>query len=267
MEIDFKAHVIEWKKTFHLSLGRQPTDSEWALIRSIDKACRFKCREQIGPDSFFWCYSEKCINGMWIASKEKIESAVQKSKACARKDMEKKNERMRRKYRENPGPTLKRTAKYQRRNRERGNKRQLEWKKRNPDKVKQYYKTDFQKTLTIPKKRIVRLLRMRMRGLVCWAFSGRKTEHESAKFLIWLAAKKGIIDIAQYEIDHLIPISLWDLSTEENQRAVNSPENLQWLTVEENQSKRNKLPTEEQIEAHRFLVSQWRAEIPTSSDP
>lgn len=259
--LDFRTHVVDWKATFHPILGRRPTPEEWEYLRSLPESCKFRYREQLGPDLYFWSYTKNSKNGMWVASGDKINVAREKAKVCASKRKDKKNEKERQKYRENPQAVIKRTSEYQRRNREKGRLRHREWSQKNPDKIKKYHKTEFQKTLTVPRKRIVKLLRMRLRCAVANSvFHGRKTEYESAQFLIWLAAHEGISNLLDYEIDHLIPMSEWDLTTRENQEAANAPENVQWLTIAENSAKSDCMPTPEQITKHRALVAQWRAE-------
>lgn len=259
--LDFRKHVIDWKMTFHIFPNRELNDQEWSEMRSLPKAYRFQCGEQIDKDSFFWAYTKNSKNGMWVASKDKIKIAIKNSKTSRAKRREKANAYRRAKYQENPEPTIKRTSEYHKRNRDKSYKKQMEWKKKNPDKIKKYYKTEFQKSLIIPHKRIIRLLRMRIRCAVTNSIlHGRKTEYESAQFLIWLAARKNISNLLDYEIDHLVPISKWDLTIQENQEAANAPENVQWLTVAENIAKSDNMPTPEQIAEHRALVAQWRAE-------
>ena len=48
-------------------------------------------------------------------------------------------------------------------------------------------------------------------------------------------------DLKDYEIDHIIPLSKFDFSSEEQIRAAFAPENHQWLTKKQNMEKHTKL--------------------------
>ena len=74
---------------------------------------------------------------------------------------------------------------------------------------------------------------------------------------IWNSRKYGIefdkiierlkpfpIDIRKFEIDHIIPLSKFDLNDIENVKKAFASSNLQWLTIEENRRKSNKILTE-----------------------
>ena len=132
--LDFRKHVIDWKMTFHIFPNRELNDQEWSEMRSLPKAYRFQCGEQIDKDSFFWAYTKNSKNGMWVASKDKIKIAIKNSKTSRAKRREKANAYRRAKYQENPEPTIKRTSEYHKRNRDKSYKKQMEWKKKNPDK-------------------------------------------------------------------------------------------------------------------------------------
>jgi len=48
-------------------------------------------------------------------------------------------------------------------------------------------------------------------------------------------------ELKDYEIDHIIPLSSFDLSSEDQIRAAFAPENHQWLTKKQNMEKHTKL--------------------------
>lgn len=107
--------------------------------------------------------------------------------------------------------------------------------------------------------RIKRAVKRRLLGQ-----RGARAEDKNAVcFLLWLAARRGIKDTElgpMYHIDHLIPVSKWG-AVGERRYAVNSPENVQWLTAEENAAKADTLPSDEQVQAHLSLVEEWRASL------
>lgn len=60
-----------------------------------------------------------------------------------------------------------------------------------------------------------------------------------AAIMVFLGACPG--DLKDYEIDHIVPLSSFDLSDEQQIRIAFAPENHQWLTKKENMEKYNKL--------------------------
>ncbi len=48
-------------------------------------------------------------------------------------------------------------------------------------------------------------------------------------------------DIQNYHVDHIVPLSMWDLNNPENIKKAFAPENLQWLTIHQNIWKNNRL--------------------------
>ena len=50
-------------------------------------------------------------------------------------------------------------------------------------------------------------------------------------------------DIENYHIDHIVPLTMWDLNNPEHVRKAHLPHNLQWLDKTENIKKGNRLVT------------------------
>lgn len=82
----------------------------------------------------------------------------------------------------------------------------------------------------------------------------RALEYYSQTGKMWKSEKYGIDykviiehlnpfpeNIKEYHIDHIIPLSLFDLNNKEQIKRAFSPENHQWLTIKENLEKGNKL--------------------------
>lgn len=156
----------------------------------------------------------------------------------------------------------KRNLAWQRDNPEKARARSLRWQKKHPDKyretkarcAKRRYRTD-PATATAVK------LRNRLRKRAgARPTSLRKDDRPTIRFLRWLRVKVGA-DAGRgdlWHIDHLIPLSLLDLTTPEGQRYANSPENVRWLTAEDNIGKADQAPTLTDIAAHLKLVAEWR---------
>lgn len=82
------------------------------------------------------------------------------------------------------------------------------------------------------------------------------TDFSAANFLVWLAAKKQIIR-NDYHIDHIFPISKYDVKCPKQRNEVNSPYNLRWLKSEVNIKKSANPPNKEELEEHYQLVGEW----------
>lgn len=115
-------------------------------------------------------------------------------------------------------------------------------------------------------------LRSRLKMAVKAAAPGHKlaargaADYEAAHFLVWLANRMGIGPYPngnKWHIDHIIPCDSFDITSEEDMKKLQSPENLRWLTRSENCRKGKSLPTPEELSAHLLLVSQWRSQWST----
>lgn len=261
ISMDLRTHVVDWKKTFHPFPNRQLTDNEWIAIRSLPKLCRFVNGEEVEPGKFFWAYFRNGANGMWITTSDKIISSREASKRRSQSNPEQKNARSRARYRSDRERVIKRTSEYSKKNRDRGRVVNEMWRRANPDKLRRYYKTEWEKQKTVPQKRIARLLRMRIKGALRGKILyDRDSDYESVSFLIWLADRQNIDHTNGYDIDHLIPLSKLDLSTPEQQLAANSPANVRWLKSIDNIRKHAKMPTQLEIDDHLALVAIWHRE-------
>lgn len=91
----------------------------------------------------------------------------------------------------------------------------------------------------------------------------RSKDKESVGFLQWLANNKSLGDKywTQYDIDHLIPVAWWKANRPDELEQMNAPENVQWLTPSENSKKSASMPSQEEIDAHLLLVSEWRSSL------
>lgn len=78
----------------------------------------------------------------------------------------------------------------------------------------------------------------------------------AANFLVW-AAKKFQINRNEWHIDHLKPISLFNVKCPTHRNLANSPMNVRWLRGVDNLKKNNKMPTQEEIDEHGKLVHTW----------
>jgi hypothetical protein len=79
-------------------------------------------------------------------------------------------------------------------------------------------------------------------------YSNGKTMHSWGYGIDWDACCRKLRDTEpadirekKYHVDHIIAVSRYDLTDPEQVRQAFSPENLQWLTAEENWKKNNKL--------------------------
>ena len=61
----------------------------------------------------------------------------------------------------------------------------------------------------------------------------------------------------KYDIDHFIPCASFDLENEETQRECFHWSNLQYLTSKENNKKKDKIPTQKEIDERRKLLAKF----------
>jgi hypothetical protein len=259
--IDFRAHVIDWKMQAHLRTDKSPTKEEWSAMKSIPKEMRFQCGEEISSEKFFWAYIKTSRNGMYIASKKAFDLTREKSRQSAKKRAKKHNESGKHYYQKNKKKVLERTSKYAKKNRERGRAVNAVWKKENPEKIKRYYRNAWLAQKSDPQKHILKKIRLRITSITKHRLLyGRSTDSESVKFLIWLADYQKINALDGFDIDHIIPLSKTDLSTKEAQIKANSPENVRWLKRSDNIAKRDRMPSQQEIDDHLAVVSIWRSQ-------
>lgn len=227
----------------------------------------------IGPDGrLFWRYNPPAKNGMHWVTKAKydlMELGWRRRHAARQADPIKKAARnayckaFQTKRRQDPAYRDKNRlycAEYKREVVDRDPIKKAEFSKRALAKRKLRLKTDaaFRTMLN---------LRRRLRVSVKKALLGHKPprtpDEEAVRFLMWLAKDLGLPDSAlgpRYQIDHLIPVCKWD-GAGISSYSINSPENVQWLTVSENASKADKMPSGEDILRHLTIVKKWRASL------
>lgn len=82
----------------------------------------------------------------------------------------------------------------------------------------------------------------------------------TANFLVW-SAKKFQINRKEFHLDHIIPISTFNVKCPAQRNLANSPMNVRWLRGVDNLKKNNKMPTQEEIDIHTKLVQDWTNEM------
>ena len=262
--IDFRTHVIEWKKTFHLSVGRKLTTDEWTIIRSIPKQSRFNNGEEMGDGKFFGAYSKSCINGIIFTTPQQAQRIAIKRKQYLERTFLIRSIKDRAKYKINKAKKLKQCSEYFAKNKDVIRERRREYNRIHLTKEKrnEYARTMRLKRKSIPCQHIAYKLRNRLRSaLRSKVLYSRGSDAESIKFLIWLAKYQNIDHRDGYDIDHIIPLSKHDLSTDILQKQANSPSNIRWMKHVDNMNRRNKLPTQEEIDKHMKLVSLWKNQV------
>lgn len=276
-----KALGLQHKISAHIWTGKRLTISEWAHIKTLPKELKFKRGDEMG-DKVFFGYNRTSFNGSRFTTKEFLDlhKARVKKHTIDNKPLYRGYAN---KWREkNPEKTKASCQKYATQNKIRIAAYKVEyyqshkveshaaaraWTKNNPEKSRILNSRKYEKLKKNPNTITALKLRNRLRGMVP-PINGNKLRYSrgidvvSAEFLMWLAAYQNLDLInGNYHIDHIIPISKWDLSTEENQRTCNAPTNIRWLYGPENISKNDSLPAEADIESHLVLVNLWRTSL------
>ena len=96
--------------------------------------------------------------------------------------------------------------------------------------------------------------------------TGRARDKKAVEWLLWLAQHTGIDpkDGRANHIDHLVPLSHLDLSSEEMQSWANSPYNVRWMPGRENLAKADRLPTAIECCQHDQLLAEYYATLDLS---
>lgn len=138
------------------------------------------------------------------------------------------------------------------------------WEERNKEKRRELTRAQDAKRKANPRLLALKRLRLRMAysagRLKASKLVTRAQSKDAAQFLAWLAKRLGIDILDTYHVDHLFPISSFDLNDPEQAARVNIPENVRWLTAEENQRKGDSLPSPDEVRRHLELVREWRVE-------
>lgn len=262
------------KRNAHLWVDRILTPEEWESIRNLPYHLRYTRGDCLPIGKLFKGYNRSYKNGIQTCTAESLADAIIKGREYA-----KNNPEPRRKWRKNnqekhnliiknwhkanvERTRLKRKERYGVKSEE-INKTAREWRKRNPEKVKKYRKTAYLKIKSDEGKWIGMRIRSRLRSAVKDSLFYRNCQDKDAvEFLRWSAKERGFDPLCQgYDIDHIIPVSKWDLSIAVNQKLVNSPENVRWMSRSDNLKKGTKSASETEIREHAEMVSKWRQEF------
>jgi hypothetical protein len=150
-------------------------------------------------------------------------------------------------------------------NRERLRAVRREWEERNKDKRKALSKAQDVKRRENPRLLSLKRIRMRLNYVVGRVKASklvtRANCHAAADFLAWCIAELDLRDLAGYQVDHLFPLSSFDLTNPDEAQRSNAPENVRWLLADQNRSKGDKAPSPEEVSAHLRLVAKWRASL------
>lgn len=252
---------LSQRRAFHVFTDKPLTIDEWTSVRALPKEHRFRRGDEIEEGKFFVAYHKKFKNGLMVTSKIALAKIVDRNKADYRNNREKRVAQHAVYYRKNRKACNDRAKEYAENNREKLREIKNRWVKNNPEKVKIIRKKDREQRYADPQKHIA----LKIRGRLKCAFKhrllyGRAVDKESVNFLLWLARHQSLDLRQEYEIDHLVPVSKCDLSTVAGQIKANAPENVRWLTKEQNLCKKDRLPSQEEIESHLLLVKCWRKE-------
>lgn len=99
-------------------------------------------------------------------------------------------------------------------------------------------------------------IKVAVRSELLGRIGSRSDDRVSARFLVWLAARTNL-NITECHLDHVYPLSKFDDAGLDY--LPNAPENVQWLTADENRRKHETIPSQAQLDAHLELVKEWRA--------
>lgn len=261
-------HPIHEKILAHpVWTGKCPTREEWAQVKDISKPLRFKLGDRAHPsdhEKVFCSYNPETANGLqWIPLAKYMASAKYRREGelnpCRKRtEQEKraasvaKNKRLYAAKRDLHRARMESDPEYRAHIHARDNAR---YKKN---------RTIYLARAQTPEYVIKKSLRGSIKKYVGTISSGiNRKNNDGARFLIWLAARNGVPvpNGAEWHIDHLIPISRFDLSIESERLRVNAPENLRWLKAFDNYSKHDNMPSPEEVAAHLEVVAEWRAAV------
>jgi 5-methylcytosine-specific restriction endonuclease McrA len=274
-------YTLEQKILAHpfWSKSKSPSDDQWSKIQAIPSELKFKLGDEV-PDlqlkgRVFKCYHKAASSGLLMCTREALEKKRTSARLYFKKRYVKKGRR--KKTEEEKRATQRANKKRNRAAKKARHKARMltdpeyaaktrqRWRevdKKRKEQIAIYHKKRSQTPLGIAERRIRNSLRRHLDKLL---FNGEKTTMEGARFLCWLAKKRGLQNLKKdWHVDHIIPLSKFDL-TKVTRKNVNAPENLRWLTPAENWAKSDAMPTQQEIDEHLKLVAQWRAECEISS--
>jgi 5-methylcytosine-specific restriction endonuclease McrA len=263
--------TLEKLRLHPIKTGKGLSREEWISFRLLKNPNKLKMGDY-NPETglYFLSYHPQCKNALRWTTKERL-NATSKFRALGlpnpnrKKTEEERVKNNRERDRRNKPAKRARHKARMLTDPEYAAKTRQRWREANEKFKAQraiYFKNRGQTPLGIAERRIRNSLRRHLDKLL---FNGEKTTMEGARFLCWLAKKRGLQNLKKdWHVDHIIPLSKFDL-TKVTRKNVNAPENLRWLTPAENWAKSDAMPTQQEIDEHLKLVAQWRAECEISS--
>jgi len=247
MEKEEIVSVEEKVKIHPYWVDRMLTKWEFDKVKQIPKKYKFKYGEILPNGTVAMGYRMRSLNGIINASPERFAKIVKGYRGRWLKE------------KSDPSRTTERAGQREKR------AKNSEYRKKMSLYAAKWNKN---RKLKDPKFCVLTKLRTRLRSKVTNTIKyKRKYDMESVSFLLWLAAKTGVdpTDGKKWHIDHLHPLSHWNLLEESEQRAANAPENVRWMAASQNNSKYNFPPTWKEWIDHLYLVEEWRNEIARNS--
>lgn len=257
--------------------GEVLTPEQWSSLKEWRKEnpdLVFHLRDGISEDKFFRNYHPRSRNGINAGSKESLDKAREHKKKYHQENKDLHNRKSHEFRQRNPDYASAYMRKwtavnnerqkaaafaYREANRELCASRSRDYYARNRDKViaqKAVYTREriaSDEQFYLQKKMSARLRMALLRGR---HRKSTRIDAESVEFLLWQAKKLGV-DVRDYHVDHLFPISSFDLSDPKHQRVVNLPCNVRLISKADNLKKSDRFPTQEEVAAHEALLEEW----------
>jgi hypothetical protein len=205
----------------------------------------------ISPETglYFWDWLQKTSNlsPRWVTEKQYL-AYSRKRRENYRKNKERCLRQSRASSVRNAERVKARTLVWLLKNREALKERAKDYRVKNKAAISEYLKTRYH---TDTKYRNMVIARGALRSAIIRGAKKDKSWSEAVQFIVdTKPADTG------YEVDHLIPVSRFlDTITH---YGVNDPENLRWITREENRVKADRMPSEKEINNHLDFVQNWR---------
>lgn len=257
--------------------GEVLTTEQWEDLKRWRKEnpdLVFHHEEEVTEGRFFRNYHPRSRNGINAGSWESAEKDRAKKQEYVKNNKEK-IARTQRGYREKNGGHLRaRMKQWYADNREAQQAKALAMRENNREKLaaesRAYYANNreacVRRSVEYGRARlksdeqfyIKRKLSARLRMALLGGQNKKSTriDAESVEFLLWQGKKLGISP-RDFHVDHLFPISSFDLSDPKQQRVVNAPCNVWLMAEEDNLRKSDRFPTDEEIAAHGALLDEW----------